>query len=90
MITETAIQILQNHNDWRRGKSDKKTDATEYGEALDFAIAELSRNKDILEIVKAQYEEEKELRDKYQGKQNGYKYAHRAAALRELLKKITV
>jgi len=94
MTTETAIQILSEHLPYVKGvRIDNKAAKSpptpvQIDNALSFAIAELSRNKHILGIVKAQYEEEKRLMFKYEGKQNGYKYAHRKAALWDLLKKI--
>lgn len=91
MTTETAIQILQAHNNWRKGLTDDFVDPIEYSQAIDHAISELkaaSDNKRIRETVIEMYEQEKRLRDKYEDKQNGYRFAHRAMALRDLIKKI--
>jgi len=91
MTIETAIQILQAQANWYKNQRNKFPSISEICEASTFVAAELTeaaRNKYILEIVKAQYEEEKRLMFKYEGKQNGFKYSHRKSALWDLLKKI--
>jgi hypothetical protein len=91
MTTETAIQILQSQIDWYKDQRNRMPSISERCKAFEYSISELAeaaRNKKILQLIIAQYEEEKRLRDKSQGKQAGYKYAHRAAAFRDFLKKI--
>ena len=91
MTTETAIQILESQIEWYKTQRNRMPSISERCKAFEYAIAELAeaaRNKKILQLIVAQYEEERRLRDKAQGKQAGYKYAHRTAALRDFLKKI--
>lgn len=93
MTNETAIQVITDYVNWHKNLKAKQHSPQEILDAFDCsieALTESSRNKHILDTVKEQYEEEKRLRDKYEGKQNGYRFAHRAMALRDLLKKIAV
>ena len=94
MTNETAIQILQSHNDWRRGNEPEMPSPVHIGMAIDHVISELktaSDNKSIREIVKAEMDKEDALRKKYEGKSDrtlGYKHSHRYNALWNLWKKI--
>ena len=46
MTTKQAIEVLQKHNDWRRGKIDNfDADVTTIGEAIDFAIQKLKETE---------------------------------------------
>jgi len=91
MTNETAIQILQAKFDFLLDQQRTPPPVRETCVAIDFAIETLrtsADNKNIRETAKAMYEEEKRLRDKYEGNKNGYRFSHRVMALRDLLKKI--
>ncbi len=96
MTTETAIQILQAHNDWWRGDETEMPPTAHLVMAIDHAISELKSaadNKSIREIVKAELDKEDALRKKHEGKSDrslGYKHSHRYNALWNLWKKIAV
>ncbi len=92
MTNEQALKILQEYSHWRKGGNTKMPSTVHIGMAIDHAITVLSNleTSHYRKIIVEQFDEERRLRDKYEGKQNGYKYAHRAAALRDLLKKIVV
>lgn len=96
MTNETAIQILQAHNDWRRGDEIAMQSPTEIGLAIDHAISELKAaadNKNIREIVKAEMDKEAALRKKYENKSDrnlGFKHSHRYNALWNIWQKIAV
>ena len=44
MNKEEAAQILETHNEWRRGAEIPPTDPTALGEALDVAVSELRKD----------------------------------------------
>ncbi len=96
MTTETAIKILQAHNESYSNFLTNHPKLGELCDAIDHAISELKaaeNNKSIQEIVKAEMDKEDALRKKHEGKSDrslGYKHSHRKAALRDLLKKIDV
>jgi hypothetical protein len=94
MTNETAIQILQQHNEWRRGGDCEMPLPSQLGRAIDHAISELKAaadNKSIREIVKAELDIESEKRKKYEGTKSrtlSFKHSHRYNALWSLWKKI--
>ena len=51
MNKEEAAQILETHNEWRRGAEIPPTDPTALGEALDVAVAELRKDDEREPII---------------------------------------